>query len=50
MASQIAVQGCGKRAVYTYYPDTDTWILNGAVLPVPTDDQAEATQEEASKR
>jgi len=33
MASQIAVEGCGKKAVYVYYPDTDTWILDGAVAP-----------------
>jgi len=47
MASQIAVQGCGKKAVYIYYPDTDTWILDGAVVPASTDDQAEANEEGA---
>jgi hypothetical protein len=31
MASQIAVHGCGKKAVYMYYPDTGTWILDGVV-------------------
>lgn len=35
LASQIAVEGCGKKGVYVYYPDTDTWILDGAVAPAP---------------
>jgi hypothetical protein len=41
LASQIAVQGCDKKAVYVYYPDTNTWILDGVVSPVPIDDQAQ---------
>lgn len=48
MASQIAVEGCGKRAVYIYYPDTDTWILDGEVTQLPADGQAELKQEDAS--
>jgi hypothetical protein len=40
MASQISVQGCGKKAVYVYYPDTDTWILDGVVAASGTGDQA----------
>jgi len=47
MASQIAVEGCGKKAVYIYYPDTDTWIRDGEVAQLPADGQAEPTQEEA---
>jgi hypothetical protein len=39
MASQIGVHGCGKKAVYAYYPDSDTWLLDGVVSPVPTDYQ-----------
>jgi hypothetical protein len=35
MASQIAVHGCGQKAVYAYYPDSDTWLLDGAVTPMP---------------
>ena len=30
MASQIAVRGCEQKAVYVYYPDSDTWIIDGA--------------------
>jgi hypothetical protein len=41
LASQIAVQGCDKKAVYVYYPDTNTWILDGVVSPVPSDDRVE---------
>jgi len=36
MASQIAVQGCEQKAVYAYYPDSDTWLLDGAVTPLPS--------------
>jgi hypothetical protein len=39
MASQIGVHGCGKKAVYAYYPDSDTWLLDGAVSPVAADYQ-----------
>ncbi|KPK12973.1 MAG: hypothetical protein AMJ62_15590 [Myxococcales bacterium SG8_38] len=45
MASQIAVRGCGKKAVYIYYPDTSTWILDGVVVPASSDDQAEKKDE-----
>jgi hypothetical protein len=31
MASQIVVHGCGMKAVYVYYPDADTWIIDGVV-------------------
>jgi hypothetical protein len=37
LASQIAVYGCDKKAVYIYYPDADTWIIDGAVTEVPED-------------
>ena len=39
MASQIGVYGCGKKAVYAYYPDSDTWLLDGAISPVAADYQ-----------
>jgi hypothetical protein len=42
MASQIAVNGCDKKAVYMYYPDTGTWILDGVVAPALGDGQAQA--------
>ncbi len=31
LASQIAAYGCEKKAVYIFYPDIDTWVINGAV-------------------
>ena len=37
MASQIAVQGCGQKAVYAYYPDSNTWLIDGAVTPLAED-------------
>lgn len=37
MASQIAVRGCGKKAVYAYFPDSDTWLIDGAVTPLAED-------------
>ncbi len=39
MASQIAVRGCEQKAVYVYYPDSDTWILDGAVTALSSDYQ-----------
>jgi hypothetical protein len=35
MASQLGVHGCGKKAVYAYYPDSDTWLLDGVVSAAP---------------
>ncbi len=37
LVTQIAVYGCDKRAVYVYYPDADTWVIDGAVAEVPED-------------
>jgi hypothetical protein len=37
MASQIGVHGCGMKAVYAYYPDSDTWLLDGAISPIASD-------------
>jgi len=31
LASQIAAHGCEKKAVYIFYPDIDTWVINGSV-------------------
>jgi len=39
MASQIAVRGCEQKAVYVYYPDSDTWIIDGAVTALSEDYQ-----------
>jgi len=39
MASQIAVRGCKQKAVYVYYPDSDTWIIDGAVTALSEDYQ-----------
>jgi hypothetical protein len=39
MASQIAVRGCEQKAVYVYYPDSDTWIIDGIVTPLSPDYQ-----------
>ena len=35
LATQIGVYGCDKKAVYVYYPDADTWVMNGAITDVP---------------
>jgi hypothetical protein len=37
MATQIAVRGCEQKAVYAYYPDSDTWIIDGIVTPLTSD-------------
>jgi len=37
MATQIAVRGCEQKAVYAYYPDSDTWIIDGIVTPLKSD-------------
>lgn len=37
MASQIAVRGCEQKAVYVYYPDSNTWIIDGAVTALSDD-------------
>jgi hypothetical protein len=39
MATQIAVRGCEQKAVYFYYPDSDTWIIDGAVTALSPDYQ-----------
>lgn len=39
MATQIAVRGCEQKAVYVYYPDSDTWIIDGAVTALSEDYQ-----------
>ena len=37
LASQIAAHGCEHKAVYVFFPDTDTWVLNGSVGPAPAE-------------
>ena len=32
MASHMAAFGCGKRAIYVFDPDGNTWVLDGAVV------------------
>ena len=39
MATQIAVRGCEQKAVYVYYPDSNTWIIDGAVTALSPDYQ-----------
>ena len=39
MATQIAMQGCDQKAVYVYFPDSNTWILDGAVTALSADYQ-----------
>ena len=34
LSSQIAVHGCGQKAVYVYYPDGNTWVIDGIVTPM----------------
>ena len=34
LSTQIGVRGCGQKAVYVYYPDSDTWVIDGAVSPM----------------
>ena len=48
MATQIAAYGCGKKAVYIYVPNTDTWILNGAVSEIPEDFDLDAAVSDGS--
>ncbi len=37
LASQIAAHGCEKKAVYIFYPDMDTWVINGSVSAAPAE-------------
>ena len=37
LSTQIAAYGCGKKAVYVFVPDTNTWVINGAVSEIPED-------------
>jgi len=39
MATQIAVRGCEQKAVYVYYPNADTWVIDGAVTALSPDYQ-----------
>lgn len=50
LATQIAVLGCDKKAVYVYYPDTDTWVIDGAITEVPPDFHLKLTGEDRDKR
>ena len=35
LASMIGAYGCGKKAVYVYAPDIDTWVIDGAISEMP---------------
>ena len=35
LASMIGAYGCGKKAVYVYAPDIDTWVIDGAISEIP---------------
>ena len=37
LASMIGAYGCGKKAVYVYAPDIDTWVIDGAITEMPED-------------
>ena len=50
MATQVAAYGCGKKAVYVYVPDTNTWILNGAVSEIPEDFDVNAAVTEGTDK
>lgn len=50
LATQIAVYGCRKKAVYVYYPDSDTWVMNGAITDVPADFKLEQRPGESRNR
>lgn len=34
LSSLIAVEGCGQKAVYAFYPDANTWLIDGVVTPM----------------
>ncbi len=42
LASQIAAHGCEHKAVYVFFPDVDTWVLNGTVGPAPVEHDPDA--------
>lgn len=42
LASQIAAHGCEQKAVYVFFPDVDTWVLNGTVGPAPVEHDPDA--------
>jgi hypothetical protein len=51
LATQIAVYGCDKKAVYVYYPDADTWVIDGAISEVPEDyDLVERSTESRNRK
>jgi hypothetical protein len=37
LASMIGAYGCGKKAVYVYAPDIDSWVIDGAIRDIPED-------------
>jgi len=50
LATQIAVYGCDKKAVYVYYPDTNTWVIDGMVTEVPEDFQLPVSVQNRDKK
>ncbi|HET6415171.1 MAG TPA: hypothetical protein VFG22_02660 [Polyangiales bacterium] len=50
LVSQIAVYGCDKKAVYVYYPDADTWVIDGAITEVPEDFKMEERSGESRNK
>lgn len=50
MATQIAAYGCGKKAVYVYVPNTNTWIVNGVVAEIPEDFDVHAAVTDGSDK
>lgn len=50
LSSQIAVYGCGQKAVYVYYPDGNTWVIDGIVTPVEEGFEMRASAAEGDRR
>ncbi len=42
LASQIGAHGCEQKAVYVFFPDVDTWVLNGSVGPATAEHDPDA--------
>lgn len=50
LATQIGVYGCGQKAVYAYYPDANTWLIDGIVTPMASDFELPSSEGDAKKR
>ena len=50
LSSQIAVYGCGQKAVYVYYPDGNTWVIDGIVTPLEEGFEVSASKATGDRR